>query len=95
MATFVVVSWKGIPTVVEAQEGTDSVSRPLTERFQALVDAVAMMQGLADSDAYLEAWRRSEPVVRAGSAAEVADAVAQELEDRFVEFAQAAFVTKG
>lgn len=95
MASYVVVAWKGIPTVVEAVDGAESASVQLTERFQALVDAVAMMQGLADSDAYLEAWHRSTPAERPGTAAEVAAAVAQELEDRFFEYAQGAFVTKG
>jgi hypothetical protein len=94
MASFVVVSWKGIPTVVEAQQGAETAIVSLTERFQALVDAVAMMQGLADSEAYLDAWERSAPAERAGSAAEVAKAVAQEFEDRFFEYAQGAFVTK-
>ena len=91
MARYVVVSWKGIPAVVEAVDGPESATRQLTERFQALIDAVAMQFGLADSEAYLEAWERSAPVDRPGSATEVADAVAQDLEGRFFEFAQRAF----
>jgi hypothetical protein len=94
MASYVVVSWRGIPAVVEATDGSESATRQLTERFQALIDAVAMQFGLAESEAYLEAWERSAPVERAGSAADVADAVAQDLEDRFFEFAQRAFVIK-
>lgn len=91
MASFVVVSWKGIPAVVEARDDVESVSRSLTERFQALIDAVAMQKGLSDSDAYIEAWERSEPAERPGSAADVAAAVAQDFEDRFFEFASRAF----
>ena len=91
MAVYVVVSWKGIPAVVEAVDGAQSATRQLTERFQALIDAVAMQFGLADSEAYLEAWERSAPEERPGSASAVADAVAQDLEDRFFEFAQRAF----
>lgn len=91
MASYVVVSWKGIPAIVEARDERDSVSQPLTERFQALIDAVAMQQGLAESDAYMEAWERSEAVDRPGSAADVASAVAQDFEDRFFEFASRAF----
>lgn len=91
MASYVVVSWKGIPAIVEARDDGDSVSHPLTERFQALIDAVAMQQGLSESDAYIEAWERGEPVERPGSAADVATAVAQDLEDRFFEFASRAF----
>ena len=80
MASYVVVSWKGIPTVVEARDGGETATVALTERFQALIDSVAMMQGLADSEAYLDAWERS--------------ATAEDFEDRFMEFAQRAFVTK-
>jgi hypothetical protein len=53
-----------------------------------------MMQGLADSEAYLDAWERSAPVERPGTASAVAAAVAEDFEDRFMEFAQRAFVTK-
>jgi cvfA/B/C family virulence factor len=91
VASYVVVSWKGIPAVVEARDEADAVTRQLTERFQALIDAVAMQLGLADSEAYLDAWERSAPEERPGSATDVADAVAQDLEDRFFEFAQRAF----
>ena len=91
MAAYVVVSWQGIPAIVEARDERDSVSTPLTERFQALIDAVAMQQGLSDSDAYMEAWERSEPAERRGSAAEVAAVVARELEDRFFDYASRAF----
>ena len=92
MASYVVVAWKGIPAIVEARDERDTVSTPLTERFQALIDAVAMQQGLSESDAYMEAWERSAPVDRPGSAAEVATAIAQDLEDRFFEFASQAFI---
>lgn len=88
---YVVVAWQGIPAVVEATDGRETVTRALTERFQALIDAVAMHRGLAGSDAYLEAWERSAPAERAGAAAEVAAAVAEELETRFTEFAQRAY----
>ena len=94
MASFVVVSWRGIPAVVEATDDRQSETRQLTERFQALIDAVAMQLGLSDSEAYLDAWERSAPADRPGSAAQVADAVAQDLEDRFFEFAQRAFTIK-
>jgi len=50
-----------------------------------------MQLGLEGTDAYLEAWRRSEPQARAGSAREVAEAVAAELEGRFMEFTGRAF----
>ena len=90
-SSYQVIAWKDIPAIVEVSDGTDTVTRSLSERFQALIDSVAMQFGLADSDAYLEQWSRTPPEERAGSAGEVADTVARELEERFTEFAARAF----
>ncbi len=77
--------------MIEARDGHGTVTRSLSDRFQALVDSVAMQLGLAESDAYLEAWARSTPAERAGTAEEVAEAVAADLEGRFPEFIAKAF----
>lgn len=90
-ATYAVLAWRGIPAVVEAHDGRDTLSRPLGERFQALIDAAAMRLGLDGQEAYLEGWERSAPAEREGSAREVAEAVAAELEARFPEFAGQGF----
>lgn len=86
MATYQIVAWREIPAVVEARDGGESETRQLSERFQALIDAVAMQLGLANSEAYLAEWTRSAAVERPGTAREVAEAVAAELESRFPEF---------
>ena len=86
MATYQVVSWKGIPASVEARDAEEGVTVTLTERFQMLIDSVAMQLGLHDSDAYVELWTREPPEERAGAAREVAEAVARELEERFPTF---------
>ena len=91
MATYEIVAWREIPAVVEARDGAQSVTRPLSERFQALIDSVAMQLGLESSDAYLAEWTRSAAAERPGTAQEVAEAVAAELEDRFPEFIGRAF----
>jgi len=91
VASYTIVSWKTIPAVVEAQDGSESVTRELGERFQALIDSLAMQLGLESEDAYLEAWSRGEPQESPGSAREVADAVVAELEGRFPEFIDQAF----
>ncbi|MBI3636681.1 MAG: virulence factor [Candidatus Rokubacteria bacterium] len=85
------MSWRDIPASVEAEDAAGQVTRQLSDRFQALIDAVAMQLGLAESDAYLDEWRRSEPAERAGTAGEVAAAVAAELEERFPTYAARAF----
>ena len=83
MAKYQVVSWKDIPSVVEARDGAGSVSVQLSERFQMLIDAVAMRLGLDGTDEYLEQWDHGPQQERRGSAQEVADAVAAELEATF------------
>jgi hypothetical protein len=89
MASYRIISWKDIPATVEARDGADAVTLQLSERFQSLIDSVAMQLGVHD-DAYLEHWRASDGE-RAGSAREVSSALAAELEERFPEFIARAF----
>lgn len=91
MATYQIIAWRGIPASVESQDGVDSVTRQLSERFHMLIDSAAMQLGLHDSEAYIEQWTRSAPEERPGTAAEVADGVVAELEQRFSEFIGEAF----
>jgi hypothetical protein len=91
VASVQIIAWKNIPSVIEARDGAETVTRQLSERFQALIDAVAMQLGVTDSDAYLEAWSRTPPEERPGTAEEAADTVAAEVENRFPEFIAHAF----
>ena len=91
MATYAVVTWRGVPASVEAADGRETVTRPLSDRFQQLIDAAAMQLGLHEAEAYLAQWDRSPPAERPGTAREVAEAVAAELEERFPEFIQRAY----
>jgi len=83
MAHLQVTYWRDIPTLVRAWDGAEAVSRPLSARFQDLVDQVAMQEGLAESQAYLAEWRQGVETERAGSPAAVAAAVVAELEAEF------------
>jgi hypothetical protein len=67
------------------------VTFALSERFQALIDSVAMQLDLQEEDAYLEHWARLPGGERAGTANEVGTAVVAELEERFPEFIGRAF----
>ena len=86
MAKYTILYWKDIPSVVEASDATDSAKVQLSERFQVLIDSVAMKLGLDSTDEYLEQWDHGDEQERAGSAREVADAVARELEAKFGDF---------
>ena len=91
MATYEIIFWRDVPAIVEARDETGTVTRPLSERFQMLIDSAAMQLGLDGAEVYIAQWRRGEREQRPGSAADVADAVVRELEDRFPAFISLAF----
>jgi hypothetical protein len=83
MASVQVLYWQEIPSVVEAREGRDIHKVQLSQRFQELIDRVAMRKGLAGSDAYLEQWAKGPSETRAGDPRAVAQAVASEIEAQY------------
>ncbi len=83
MANYSILYWQDIPSVVEARDDDGVHKLQLDRKFQELIDAVAMRNGLAGTDAYLEEWRRGKRLAREGSAEEVASAVKAELEAEF------------
>jgi Virulence factor len=83
MARYRIIQWRDLPSLVEADDGGPTVRVPLSQRFQDLIDAVAMREGASDSDAYLEAWAPGPETERPGAAEEVARQVAEELEAGF------------
>ena len=91
MATYQIIAWKDVPSMIEARDDAGTVTRPLSDRFQQLIDSVAMRLGLEDQNAYLDLWTRGDAQERPGSATEVADAVAAEIEARFQEIISRAF----
>ena len=83
MARYRIVHWRDLPSVVEAEDGGPTVRVPLSQRFQDLIDAVAVRDGATDSDAYLEGWATGPENERPGDAPAVARQVADELEAGF------------
>ena len=83
MTTVRVLYWQDVPSVIKAvgDDGSE-VKRQLPEWYQQEIDKRAMVQGLTDSDAYLEQWHWSEPEERPGSPDDVVDAVERELDAR-------------
>lgn len=90
MAQYRITYWKDIPSQVDAVDGSERVRRPLSDRFQELIDTAAMQQGLFGTDAYLEGWRIGPVMARVGSPGEVAGAVAAEIEATFEDIQAAA-----
>jgi hypothetical protein len=85
MASYRLMRWQDIPLVVEASEAGKVHKERLSARFQELIDLVAMKQGLAGTDDYLEHWNRTAAQEREGPPEEVAKALATEIESRFGE----------
>ena len=83
MARYRIIQWRDLPSLVEAEDGGATVRVPLSQRFQDLIDAVAMREGASESDAYLEGWAPGPEIERPGAAEAVARQVAEELEAGF------------
>lgn len=83
MAEYRITYWRDIPAQVEVFDGAERVKRPLSDRFQALIDAAAMKAGLTDTGEYLEQWRVGAAEAREGSSRDVADRVVEDLEREF------------
>ena len=62
MAEKVVVYWRDIPAQVIVKAGRKTAKRQLPERFEQAIDRAAMRARLTGTDAYLEQWRRADPV---------------------------------
>ena len=90
MAKYEILYWQDLPSLVEASDDDGTEKIQLSQRFQDLIDNVAMKTGLAGTDDYLEKWTRGESQERDGTAEEVVKAVAEELEAQFSDIMAAA-----
>jgi hypothetical protein len=80
LARYRILAWKDIPAQVQATDDTGAkANRKLPAWFGAEIDRVAMREGLAGTDDYLDKFEWSDETERAGSAEEVVDAVLAEL----------------
>jgi len=62
MAQLTVVYWRDIPAQVIVKAGRRNAKVQLSERFEKAIDRAAMRAKMAGSDAYLEHWRRAQPI---------------------------------
>ena len=82
MARYRIMTWQGIPAQVKADDADGGrASCEMPEWFAQEIDRIAMRDGLAGTDAYLELWTWSKPAEREGTAQEVVDAVIREQVD--------------
>lgn len=94
MARYRIVHWKDIPSMVEAADGDGTTRHPLSQRFQDLIDALAMREGATEGDPYLDGWGQGAWLEREGSPDEVAGAIAAEIEKGFQALLMKRFMPK-
>ncbi len=83
MVDVTIVYWRDIPAQVIVGKGRRGAKRPLPERFEQAIDRAAMKVGAADSDAYMEGFRKAVPFTMEGDAEAVADAEAARIEAEY------------
>ena len=85
MATYQILYWQEIPSLVEARDSDGVKKVQLSDKFQALIDEAAMRRDFAGTDAYIEKWNKGPKAEKDGSAAAVVQEIADEIEARFSE----------
>ena len=85
MATYQILYWQEIPSLVEVRDSDGVKKIQLSDKFQALIDEAAMRRDFAGTDAYIEEWNKGPKTEQEGSAAAVVQEVADEIEARFAE----------
>ncbi len=62
MAQLIITYWRDIPSQVTVKAGRKAEKKMLSDRFQEAIDMAAMRSGAAETDDYLNEWRRADPV---------------------------------
>lgn len=83
MAKVTILYWQEIPSVVEARDRSGRHKIELSQRFQELIDLVAMKKKMAGTDEYLIQWSKGQPKEHEGDPETAAKAVAGEIEARY------------
>jgi hypothetical protein len=83
MAKYKILFWQGIPSQVRATDENGRLTRRLPERFQKTIDEAAMALGMIGSDTYTNGFTWGEESEHPGSAEEVAEAIAAELDEKY------------
>ena len=95
MTTYTILYWHEIPSLVEAKDGESASKAQLSDRFQDLIDKVAMRRDLAGADAYIEGFKKGPPIETEGSPEEAVRMIKDNLEGQFEEIAKAALHAQG
>ena len=94
MSKVTILCWQEIPSVVEAKDAAGAHKVQLSQKFQELIDLVAMRRGLAGTDSYLMEWRKEAQPEYDGDAKAAAESLAAEIEGRYEEIRAEAVAKK-
>jgi len=83
MADVTIVYWRDMPAQVIVGKGRRAAKVALPERFEQAIDRAAMKSGAAESDAYLEGFRKAAPYPVDGDDMDVAQAEAARIDAEF------------
>ena len=83
MADVTIVYWRDMPAQVIVGKGRRAAKVALPERFEQAIDRAAMKSGAAESDAYLEGFRKAAPYPVDGDDMDVARAEAARIDAEF------------
>jgi len=78
-----IVYWRDIPAQVKTRDGRKRHGKPLSDRFEKAIDQAAMYAGLINSEDYLNEWRTTDWQEREGTPEEIAEALANQLEEKY------------
>jgi len=81
VAQYQILYWGSVPAQVKVFPGAGRpISAQMPDRFQAEIDRIAMKEGLAGTDDYLNQWHWTAKQDRPGNPSEVLDELIRELE---------------
>ena len=78
-----ILYWQEIPSMVEAKDGTVSYKIELSQKFQELIDLIAMKRKLDGSDEYLMHWNKSAHSESDAEPDKAAEKVAADIEAQY------------
>lgn len=81
--------------MIEATDGVSSSKIQLSDRFQHLIDTVAMRRDMAGTDAYLEGFEKGPPTEISTTPEEAVSTIKENLENNFEEIAKTALEEPG
>ena len=80
MADVTIVYWRDMPAQVIVGRGRRGVKLTLPERFEQAIDRAAMKSGAAESDDYMNGFRKADPIPVDGSDQDAAEATVAKID---------------